>query len=140
MWYTWTSVWGYSLARNTTFVTLPPPLTITTTPFPTTAPPLPHCKPTYYLILNQDNLFFVIVFMIFFQYKMILRIYPHNTLYLSNYFSLKLIWQGGGLRKWGYYYYESCACVSFILSFSPQTHESRYLTICYCSHFIFANN
>ena len=70
-------------------------------PSPTHCPPhypptsLPHWKPSYHFILYQDKFFFVIVFIIFLQYKMIFSIDPHYTLNLFNYFSLWLIWQGG---------------------------------------------
>ena len=68
-----------------------------------TLPSPPHWKSAYYFILNQERLLFVIVFIIFLQYKMIFGIYPHYTLDLSNYFISKLILQGEGSIKWGYY-------------------------------------
>ena len=55
----------------------------------------PQWKSAYFFILNQDKLFLVIALMIFLQYKMIFCINPHYTFDLSNYFSLKLLWQGG---------------------------------------------
>ena len=58
---------------------------------------------------------------------MIFCINPHYTLDVSNYLSLKLLWQGEGSSKWGYCDYDSCVClISFFL---PQTHAHAHTSI-----------
>ena len=91
-----------------------------------TYPPPTTLKISILFILHQDKLFFVFCF---FQYKMIFCIDHRYTLDFSNYFILKLLLQGGGSSKLGYYYYDYFACVSVFFVFIPNTCTRTHTSI-----------
>ena len=90
-------------------------------PTPTPTTPLPHWKSASYFIWNQDKVFFVIVLIVFLQYKMTLRIYPNYKLDLSKNFSLKLLWQGGSKKMGVLILWLLCMCDFIFLFFTQNT-------------------
>ena len=85
---------------------------------------------SFYIKISYSLLFILFYFL---QCTTIFCIYPHYTLDLSNYFSLKLLWQGEGSIKWVYYEYEYCVCVKKY--FSPQTNLHAHTQV-YIEHWI----